>query len=254
VAMDYCLLEDAFKGSSDISNTMIGCTDNTGSSKQQKHEKKKKQRTKDCFNPQAHDSEVNNHPAQEAKQYSEAFQNAPVKVPNIPSVLGNNKLPSYFLGNDDDGSNIQGTGIEGFVGDFDKAKVEMGFEKASGESNQLPLPSIDDNWKPLTPATSNTAYFSSLPTPGGTYPIWNKLNYEPRKFNESDANANTNDTNGKVSGYDNSNLQYKIDELMKRLDDLEKEYNTPHLNNQQEILAFVGTGVFMIFTLSLLRC
>ena len=237
--MDYCLLEDAFKNTPDISNTNVGCTDNVGSSKQQKYEKKKKQRTKDCFNPQPAVST-----ASDGKSYSEAFQNVnvPVKI-NIPNSLPTNKLPSYFLGSSDDDNT--GASVEGFVGDFDKGKVEMGFEKASGDSNSkhLPLPSLEDNWKPLTPATNNTAYFSSLPTPGGTYPIWNTLNYEPR------------DVNNSISTNDNSHtLKTKIDELMKRLDALEKEYNTPHLNNQQEIIAFVGTGVFMIFTLSLLRC
>jgi len=130
----------------------------------------------------------------------------------------------------------------------------MGFEKVSGESNQLPLPSLDDNWKPLTPATNNSAYFKSLPTPGGTYPLWNKLNYEPRVVNNDKNNNSTTNNNITPIKSTDDTLQTKIDELVKRLDVLEKEYDTPHLNNQQEIIAFVGTGIFMIFTLSLLRC
>ena len=242
--MDYCLLEDAFK-------TDVNCKDGYSFDKQQKHEKKKHKKTKDCFNPEPSDSDkfgtkllnqsgISDRPALNAKQYSEAFENTNVNIPNIKKTLIDAKLPSHFLGVEDDP-------IEGFIGDFDKAKVEMGFEKVSGESNKLPLPSLDDNWKPLTPASNNSAYFKSLPTPGGTFPIWNKLNYQPREFNEK---ANTNDINSS----NDSDLVNKINVLIQRLDALEKEYSTPHLNNQQEILAFVGTGVFMIFTLSLLRC
>lgn len=256
--MDYCLLEDAYKGSSEISNNTSGCTDNIASSKQQKHEKRKKQRKQDCFNPQAvdpQDSKIINRPASEPKNYSEAFQNISVKLPTIPSKLGGN-LPSYFLGGGDDE-------IEGFVSDFEK-ESEKGFEKVSGGSNQLPIPSVNDYWKPLTPSTNNTAYFTSLPTPGGTYPIWNDPVINQKTVNKADTaiiNAATTKsaTNTAVDPNvdhisNTSELQLKINNLMNRLDALEKHYNTPHLNNQQEILAFVGTGVFMIFTLSILRC
>ena len=224
--MDYCLLEDAFKGES------------TGTHSARKHERKKIKKNRDyfksvdpTFTPEAIDT---NCPA--SKDYSEAFQNSEVKLPTIPASLGSSKLPSYFLGNDDDDTNI-----EGFSSDFSKSD-EKGFDKASG--NTLPMPSVNDSWKSLTPSNNNTAYFNELPTPGGTYPIWNVLKTKPRELNDELKN----DT---ITSSNNKELQKKIDDLLKRLDELEKN-NKP--TNQEEILAFVGTGIFVIFGLSLLRC
>ena len=230
--MDYCLLEDAFKGES------IGCKDNSGTQSARKHERKKIKKNRDYFKsvdptfaPEAIDA---NCPA--SKDYSEAFQNTEVKLPKIPTSLGSAQLPSYFLGNDDD------TTLEGFTSDFSKSD-EKGFDKASG--NTLPMPSVRDSWKPLTPSNNNTAYFNELPTPGGTYPIWNVLKTEPRELKD-ELKKDT-----KTVSANNTVLQKKIDELIKRLDELERN-NKP--TNQEEILAFVGTGIFVIFGLSLLRC
>lgn len=230
--MDYCLLEDAFKGES------IGCKDNSGTQSARKHERKKIKKNRDYFKsvdptfaPEAIDA---NCPA--SKDYSEAFQNTEVKLPKIPTSLGSAQLPSYFLGNDDD------TTLEGFTSDFSKSD-EKGFDKASG--NTLPMPSVSDSWKSLTPSNNNTAYFNELPTPGGTYPIWNVLKTEPRELKD-ELKKDT-----KSVSANNTVLQKKIDELIKRLDELERN-NKP--TNQEEILAFVGTGIFVIFGLSLLRC
>ena len=107
------------------------------------------------------------------------------------------------------------------------------------------MPSVRDSWKPLTPSNNNTAYFNELPTPGGTYPIWNVLKTEPRELKD-ELKKDT-----KSVSANNTVLQKKIDELIKRLDELERN-NKP--TNQEEILAFVGTGIFVIFGLSLLRC
>ena len=225
--MDYCLLEDAFKGET------IGCKDNVGTEKAHKHERKKMKKSKDyfksvdpTFNPKATDA---NCPA--AKEYSEAFQNiTTTPPPTIPKEI-NSKLPSYFLGGEDDDIN------EGFTSQFSKVDDTTGFDKASG--SVLPIPSIRDKWKPITPSTANTSYFDTLPTPGGTYPMWNTVKSAPREIENQ------------LKKEDNS-LHKKIDELMKRLDELEKQH-TYKPNNQQEILAFVGTGIFVIFSLSLLR-
>lgn len=225
--MDYCLLEDAFKNE-------VGCVDKIATTKAQKHERKKMKKNRDyfksvdpTFSPEAIDA---NCPA--SKDYSEAFQNAEIKVPEIPKKEASSQLPSYFLGLDD----VE----EGFTSDFSK-EPEKGFEKASG--NELPTPSLDDTWKPLTPASGNSAYFKSLPTPGGTYPLWNALQYEPRELKSTLKETSSTDTP----------LQKKIDELQKRLAELEKQY-TYKPTNQEEILAFVGTGIFIIFGLSMLKC
>lgn len=234
--MDYCLLEDAFK------ETVV-------TEKARKDEKRKMKRTKDCFksldpsfNPKAVDPDRPAYAKQSStlslKDINEAYTDISANKVVISKPSG--KLPSYFLGYEDDN-------VEGFTNEFSK-EPEKGFEKTSGKD--LTLPNIDDSWKPLTPNNKkeNTSYFDSLPTPGGTYPIWNKLQYQPRDFNEKTEGEKQQPTNN-----NNSELQIKIDLLLKRLDDLEKESKRSPSENQTEIIAFVATGAFLIFTLSLLR-
>jgi hypothetical protein len=69
--------------------------------------------------------------------------------------------------------------------------------------------------------------------------MWNTIKSQPREVGNQ------------LKKEDNS-LHKKIDELIKRLDELEKQH-TYKPNNQEEIIAFVGTGIFLIFALSLLR-
>ena len=235
--MDYCLLEDAYKGSLNIANATVGCTDNMASDKQQKHERKKHKRSKDCFkpadptfNPEATDPD---RPAMVAKNYSEAFQSDKIE---LPKPLPKTKLPAYFLGNDDE---------EGFTNSFSTKDDDKGFTKASGSS--LVEPSLNDNWKPLTASNNNTAYFNSLPTPGGSLPMWNKLKAEPRTI---DIDVPKAPVTTSVQG--DNNLQIQINDLLNRLKTLETQY-TSKPNNQQEILAFVSTGAFVICALYVLR-
>lgn len=227
--MDYCLLEDAFKGT-------------ISTEKQRKHERKQKKRHKDMikmldpnFNPQDFDTEC---PANlQPKLISEAFQDISANIPKV-SKDALKPLPSYFTGGYDE---------EETFSDFTKTD-EKGFDKATGKD--LTLPNIEDSWKPMTPSNNNTAYFDSLPTPGGTYPVWNRVSLEEevhqRKQDSKKQNSKSQDTK-----CDTTDLQLKIDELKIRLDMLEKE-NTKEAN-QMEILAFVGTGLFMILSLSLLK-
>ena len=67
----------------------------------------------------------------------------------------------------------------------------------------------------------------------------NDIKSKPRPFKES------------PSVKDN-NLQEKIDDLIKRLNALENERRSSK-DNQNEIIAFVGTGIFMIFALRILK-
>lgn len=217
--MDYCLLEDAFK-------------ETIATEKQKKHERKNKKRNKDFikmldpnFNPQEFDNEC---PANlQPKLISEAFEDVSANIPKV-TTDSLKPLPSYFTGGYE----------EDTFSDFSKSE-EKGFDKASGKD--LTLPNISDSWKPLTPSNNNTAYFDTLPTPGGTYPTWNRISYD-----EEDVKKEKD-----VKTCDTSDLQMKMDELKKRLDILEKQ-NTREAN-QMEILAFVGTGVFLIVSMSLLR-
>ena len=74
----------------------------------------------------------------------------------------------------------------------------------------------------------------------------------PRDFNENGETSESKTPEPKTES-NNTDLQRKIDLLLKRLDDLEKESKRSPSENQTEIIAFVATGAFLIFTLSLLR-
>ena len=247
--MDYCLLEDAYKETSNTFDTTINCKDNYSIEKARKAERKKAKKRENLklvdpsFNPEgidpdrpAYNSKGKGVPVISLQTLSEAFTDiSSNKVPVISSLT--NTLPPHFRGNDDDN-------IEGFTNSFikDDTTTDKGYNKAAG--SDLPIPSINDNWKPMTDTGVTTSFFESMPSPGGTYPIWNKLNYSPKEVDLKK------DVTVPVVN-DNSNLQKKIDELLKRLEILEKERKSPS-DNHNEILAFVGTGVFMIFVLNTL--
>lgn len=93
-----------------------------------------------------------------------------------------------------------------------------------GSPATLPIPSVRDVWKPLTPGGANTSYFESLPRPGGQYP--------------------------KPIGMSNESLSRKIDTIMERLDFLNKGPSPEQ--NQTDILLFVSSGIFILFMMDLL--
>ncbi len=97
------------------------------------------------------------------------------------------------------------------------------FQKGMPSGEALPIPSVRDVWKPLTPSGVQTAYFESLPRPGGEYPI-QRDSYE--------------------------SLNRKIDRMMSRLDEMQRGNTTE--NSQKEILLFISSGVFVLFLMDLL--
>ena len=181
------------------------------------------------------------------------------RLPDVSSIAGPNKaiqnsLPSYFGANYDDSSQFMralkntsssGAGAddaveEGFatftniIGDdpayrlspdFASAFAGKGVNRASG-TDVLPIPSVRNVWKPLTPSGANTAFYDKLPSPGGEIPI------------------------GQVSGsYDKEELFRKLDSIYARLDDLEVRRGE---NAQTETLLFIMSGIFVLFSMDLL--
>lgn len=90
----------------------------------------------------------------------------------------------------------------------------------------LPIPSVMDVWKPMTPAGADTAYFQSLPRPGGTYP--------------------------KADGSSHESLSRKIDTIMARLDDMKRGHMISPDQSQTDVLLFVSSGIFVLFMMDLL--
>jgi hypothetical protein len=162
------------------------------------------------------------------------------KIPNLKAIAGPNKAiqskyPSYFGANYDDDAVEEGfasyTNVIGddpayrLSPDFASAFAGKGVQKASG-TDVLPIPSVKNVWKPLTPSGAPTAFFDRLPSPGGDIPI------------------------GQVSGMpDKEEFFRKLDSIYARLDDLESRRGE---NAQTETLLFIMSGIFVLFSMDLL--
>jgi hypothetical protein len=162
------------------------------------------------------------------------------KIPNLKAIAGPNKAiqskyPSYFGANYDDDAVEEGfasyTNVIGddpayrLSPDFASAFAGKGVQKASG-TDVLPIPSVKNVWKPLTPSGAPTAFFDRLPSPGGDIPI------------------------GQVSGMpDKEEFFRKLDSIYARLDDLESRHGE---NAQTETLLFIMSGIFVLFSMDLL--
>ena len=162
------------------------------------------------------------------------------KIPNLSEIPGPNKplkgkLPSYFGANYDDDSVEEGfASFTNIIGDdpgyrlspdFTSAFAGKGVEKASGV-DVLPIPSVKNVWKPLTPSGARTSFFDRLPSPGGDIPI------------------------GQVSSSnEKEELFRKLDSIYARLDDLETRRGE---NAQTETLLFIMSGIFVLFSMDLL--
>jgi hypothetical protein len=96
----------------------------------------------------------------------------------------------------------------------------------AASASTLPIPSVMDVWKPMTPAGADTAYFQSLPRPGGTYP--------------------------KADGNSHESLSRKIDTIMTRLDEMKRGHIISPDQSQTDVLLFVSSGIFVLFMMDLL--
>jgi hypothetical protein len=111
--------------------------------------------------------------------------------------------------------------------DFTKSFEAQGYDKAAGEEI-LPVPSMNNFWKPLTPSGARSSFFTALPAPGGTIPSVKEQANSP---------------------FDKEEFFKKLDTIYARLDDLETRRGE---NTQTEVLMFIMSGIFVLFTMDLL--
>jgi hypothetical protein len=130
--------------------------------------------------------------------------------PNL-KVVGQNPPFTDVIGNDD-GYRL----YPDFKAAFDRVS---GVSQAAGKSLGA-IPSVVNEWKPLTPSGARTSFFDELPPPGGQYPSRTDI------------------------VHDGSTITKKLDSLFSRLDDLESRRGE---NTQTEILLFVMTGLVVLF-------
>lgn len=105
-------------------------------------------------------------------------------------------------------------------------------DKAAGAS--LPVPSVVDSWKRLTPSGAQSAYIDALPAPGGEYLIG------------SGGRGDASSVGSGGSG--NKAMMQKLDKIFARLDDLETA-RVGSENNHMEIFMFILSGMFVMFAM-----
>lgn len=113
---------------------------------------------------------------------------------------------------------------------------EKGANKAAGA--ELPIPSIVDAWKRLTPSGANTAFIEYLPPPGG-------------ELMPPSATAQPLQLGASSYTYGGTDMKKRLDEIFSRLDDLENKFTEGSENSQMEIFLFILSGMFVMFSVDM---
>jgi len=183
-----------------------------------------------------------------AKEEKEGFELA--VLPKASCLYSDTGMPKYF------GSGLDDEVEEGFASftpaanddanyrlypDFTKAWDSKGVDKAT--SATLPDPPLNDTWKPRIDANSFTSFYDTLPSLSSA-PVIEK----PPVEQAGSSKAEPVPVNDIVTGKDKDSSQRRIEELIGRLEDLERKRTQ---DSQTEILMFVGTGLFILLSFEL---
>jgi hypothetical protein len=189
-------------------------------------------------------------PPAEKLKGSEGFENLSDK--HVKDIIGKNSLPraiespsqlpdlkkdipNYFGKSVEDiekyadfnPSNTDRRGYEVMPADFIGSFGLKGIDKPTGKQT-LPIPSVKDAWKPLTPVGNDSSFFDELPSPGGR-------SSELSSFFTKD---------------DKESILKKLDTLFARLEEIEYQKNE---YAHAEISLFILSGLFLMFGLESVR-
>lgn len=246
--MELCTIEDAFPniGGMETSGTpFVGGKDDYSSREERRAAKKKRSRRVKGATIMHSDADPDRPavermpPIDTVQQEKEAFD-LPV-LPKASCLFSETGTPNYF------GKWAEDDVEEGFSSfnpsptddanyrlypDFTKSDVLKGAAKAAGQN--LPEPPLKDQWKPMTKTQVYTAYYD-----------------DPPKRKETQKNDDSDDKEDKDDKQDKKNrlALKRIDELMSRLEQLEKKHER---DSQSEILMFVGTGIFLLISFDIM--
>jgi hypothetical protein len=142
-------------------------------------------------------------------------------------------VPSYFGKGAEDGfadfnkalNDNRGYSVDG--SDFMKGFGGKGLDSATG--GPLPLPSLNDNWKPISPGGVQSSFFNTYPASSGN----------ARSGMESSFSKDEKET-----------LLKKLDTLFARLEELETKRNE---YAHAEVTLFILSGLFLVFSLDSMR-
>ena len=256
--MNYCALDDAFQ---EIGGAPTpGCANDYATRAARKEERKKARR---CKGPPATYLDVNGQDSD--RQYNAPDipamnpsiglrEHAPVTAPQgsmepfVPQEEQQPELPrrdmsqptmtdsmakgkkKKFFGADPD-SDV----FADYVPEQDNYRLQPDFLTAfehagvarAGSANQVPNPSVNMFWKPLTPSGAQTSFVEHLPPPGGKF-------------------YNSREGKGDVSM---DEVMRKMDKIFARLDDMNS--SSPE-QITSELMMFISSGVFVLFMMDLL--
>jgi hypothetical protein len=134
------------------------------------------------------------------------------------------------------GADADGEAFADYIPDAENYRLQPDFLTAfehagvarAGSAANLPNPSVNMFWKPLTPSGAQTSFIEKLPPPGGQY-------YQPPARMNGDSS--------------NDDIMKKLDKLWARLDDM----NTSSPEQvTSELLMFISSGIFVLFAMDLL--
>lgn len=283
----------------------VGGTDDKGSREERRAARKKAKR---CKGPAGRYEEVMregapdpDRPAVRRMKAVEAFQSGeevaadegatgaaapvplakqPAHIPILPKascLFSDAGYPSYFGKSEDDPVEESFSSYSAAPGDDPNYRLEpdftksfdfQGAQKAAGEA--LPVPNVNDAWKPMTAATSYTAFTASpsgppvgagrgdieWAMPGGedVKSLGRRATVLPPPSNplpitvDGDVIKPAEEMDRAGRQKERDALLARLDGMMARLEELEKKKAQ---DTQTELLLFVGTGLFLLVSFEL---
>ena len=161
---------------------------------------------------------------------------SPAQLPDFSHTQYGDPIPSYF------GKGVEGmadfsssladnTGYTVEGADFQSSFSKGGLEKATG-AQTLPIPAINNVWKPITPTGANTSFFENLPVFAGK-------------------TENTGGGGGGVfSREEKESLLHKLDTLFARIEEMESKKNE---YAHAEVTMFILSGLILMFGFETVR-
>jgi hypothetical protein len=265
--MEYCSLEEAFptikNGSVHSPSPRPGCKDDYSSKEERRAAKRK---AKKCRGPPLSYLEETPDPDRPAVKRMDSVLSTeeekedfamPV-LPKASCLFSDAGTPAYF-GKGEDDVDEGFSAFTNIIGDDPNYRLSpdvsktfslKGVELAQG-SPVLPIPNVSDVWKPITDTGSNTAFFSSLPYPGGTIPKQRGADLVYKKAQDEDAELPG------ATAAEESETDPKRDVLLRRIEELQGRLElletSRRKNAQAELLVFVGTGLALLVALHGIR-
>jgi len=138
--------------------------------------------------------------------------------------------------------------------DFTNAFQPATSNERANASAVLPIPSVSQSWKPITPSGAQTAFIEHLPPPGGKYYSQASSGNGRSLGGYGTKRVLGTYSNGPLRG--DSGQERSMEDVMRKLDQLyarleEMNHSTPE-QLTSEMLMFISSGIFVLFLMDLM--